>query len=148
VHRASAQTRFSSLTGFDAKNHSTILSFTAPLSRFSDAHLHQQTNISSPFISVYDTLAQAEEVAHRFARMYREDTHVMTIDTNHLARGPVFRAADLLKQDSGDEGMEWLHEGEYLFMYRIPIQAVRGQRLVAKGVGGKQSAVGITGRPK
>jgi hypothetical protein len=41
-----------------------------------------------------------------------------------------------------------LHEGVYLFMYRIPIQAVRDQRLVAKGVGGKQSAVGITGRPK
>jgi hypothetical protein len=147
VHRTSAQTRYSFSTGFSAKNHTTILNYTSALSRFGLAHLHQQTNISSPFISVYDKLTHAEVVARQFAQKYGEDTLVVTIDTRHLARGPVFRAADLLKEGGGVEGNEWLHEGEYLVMYRIPMQAIRDQTPVARGEGAKQNAVGVIGGP-
>jgi hypothetical protein len=147
VHRASAQTRYSFSTGFSAKNHTTIINYTSGISRFGLAHLNQQTNISSPFISVYDDLAQAERVAHFFTQKYGEDTLVVTVDTRHLARGPVLRAADLLKDGSGKEGDEWLHEGEYLVMYRIPMQAITCQTLVAKGVNAAQNAFGVIGRP-
>lgn len=68
----------------------------------------------------------------------------MEVDTRHLARGPVFRAVDLLKEGGKGEEGEGLHEGEYLVMYRIPMQAVRGQTAVARG-GGKQAAVGVIG---
>jgi hypothetical protein len=147
VHRASAQTRYSFSTGFSAKNHTTILNHTSSLSRFGLAHINQQTNISSPFISVYDDLARAERVAHYFSQKYGEDTLVVTVDTHHLARGPVLRAADLLKDGTGREGEEWLHEGEYLVMYRIPMQAIRGQTPMAKAVSAKQNSVGVIGRP-
>ncbi|KAA8619189.1 hypothetical protein PtrSN002B_006240 [Pyrenophora tritici-repentis] len=124
VHRPSSQTRYTPTTGFSAKNHTTILNHTSCLSRFSLAHLNQQTNISSPFISVYDNRAHADAVANYFARSYGEDTCVVTVDTRHLARGPVFRAKDLLKEGMGGTD-EWLHWGEYLVMYRIPPQAIR-----------------------
>lgn len=97
VHRASAQTRYSFATGFSAKNQTTILNYRSALSRFGLAHLHQQTNISSPFVSVYDDLAHAQRVAAHWAEMYGEEVWVVTVDTRHFARGPVFRAADLLK---------------------------------------------------
>jgi hypothetical protein len=145
VHRASAQTRYSFSTGFSAKNHTTILNYTSALSRFGLAHLHQQTNISSPFISVYDKLLHAEAVARHFASKYGEDTMVVEIDTRHLARGPVFRAEDLLRKEG--LGVEWLHEGEYLVMYSVPRQAIRGQTPVARGEGAKQNAIGVIGRP-
>ena len=84
-------------------------------------HLNQQTNISSPFISVYDNLAHAEAVAKHFGERYGEDTWVVTVDPAHFARGPVFRAMDILKDSAGgkDANAEWLHYGEYLVMYRI-----------------------------
>ncbi|KAF2023910.1 hypothetical protein EK21DRAFT_118324 [Setomelanomma holmii] len=153
VHHTSAQTRYAFSTGFSAKNQTTILNYTSALSRFGLAHLHQQTNISSPFISVYDNLAHAEAVARRFAAKYGEDTLVVTVDTAHLARGPVFRAADLLKDGGGASngdgkgrekgGEEWLHWGEYLVMYRIPAQAVRDQTPVARGEDQEWRTVGV-----
>jgi hypothetical protein len=150
VHRASAQTRYTFGSGFSSKNQTTIVNYTSGLSRFGVAHLHQQTNISSPFISVYDTLSHAESVAKHFAHKYGEDTFVVTIDTRHLARGPVFRAADLLKDadDSKAKGeeqdmKEWLHWGEYLVMYRIPAQAIRDQTPVEKTH--RWGAVGVIG---
>jgi hypothetical protein len=97
IHRPSAQTRYSFSTGFSAKNHTTILNYTSALSRFGLAHLNQQTNISSPFISVYDNLAHAEQVAKHWADKWGEEVLVVSVDTRHFARGPVFRAADLLK---------------------------------------------------
>jgi hypothetical protein len=150
VHRASAQTRYAFGTGFSSKNQTTIVNYTSGLSRFGVAHLHRQTNISSPFISVYDTLSHAESVAKQFSQKYGEDTFVVTIDTRHLARGPVFRAADLLKDTddskSGDKDLvmeNWLHWGEYLVMYRIPAQAIRDQTPVERTH--KWGAVGVIG---
>lgn len=143
VHRTSAQTRYAFSTGFSAKNQTTIVNYTSALSRFGLAHLNHQTNISSPFISVYDDLAHAEAVAKHFADKYKEDTLVVTVDTRHLARGPVFRAADLLEKESGEES--WLHYGEYLVMYRIPAQAIRDQTPVARGGDQKWRAPGAIG---
>lgn len=147
VHHASAQTRYHFSTGFSAKNQTTILNHTLALSRFGLAHLNQQTNISSPFISVYDNLAHAENVAKYFATKYGEDAYVVTVDTRHFARGPVFRAADLLKGGQGRERDEWLHWGEYLVMYRIPAQAIRDQTPVARGSDQKWRTVGVIGGP-
>jgi hypothetical protein len=146
VHRTSSQTRYAFSTGFSAKNQTTILNHTLALSRFGLAHLNQQTNISSPFISVYDNSAHAEAVAKHFGEKFGEDTWVVTVDTRHFARGPVFRAADLLKDDGkGKEGREWLHWGEYLVMYRIPAQAIRDQTPVARGGDQQWRAVGVIG---
>ncbi|KAF1963129.1 hypothetical protein CC80DRAFT_530972 [Byssothecium circinans] len=148
VHRASAQTRYSFSTGFSAKNQTTIVNYTSALSRFGLAHLNHQTNISSPFISVYDTLSHAEAVAKHFATKYGEDTHVVTVDTRHFARGPVFRAADLLatmKEEELGPEKRWLHHGEYLVMYRIPAQAIRDETPVGKGGNQKWRAVGLIG---
>ncbi|KAL6703575.1 hypothetical protein ACN47E_009520 [Coniothyrium glycines] len=148
VHRASSQTRYTFATGFSAKNQTTILNYTSALSRFGLAHLHSQTNISSPFISVYDSEIHAKKVATHFASKYGEDTFVVAVDTRHLARGPVFRAADLLKNDDGDKGREeddWLHWGEYLVMYRIPAQAIRDETPVARVPDQKWRAVGVIG---
>ncbi|KAF2130781.1 hypothetical protein P153DRAFT_287611, partial [Dothidotthia symphoricarpi CBS 119687] len=145
--------RYAFGTGFSAKNQTTILNYTSALSRFGLAHLTQQTNISSPFISVYDSLAHAERVARFFSEKYGEDTYVVTVDTRHFARGPVFRAADLLRdgegegkeKEKGEERAQWLHWGEYLVMYRIPAQAIRDQTPVAQGENQKWRAVGVIG---
>ncbi|RAR01558.1 hypothetical protein DDE82_006440 [Stemphylium lycopersici] len=155
VHRTTSQTRYSFSTGFSAKNQTTIVNYTSALSRFGLAHLYQQTNISSPFISVYDNLAHAEAVARHFGERYTEDTWVVTVDPAHFARGPVFRAADLLKDGGEDVGGkkgkgvgeidEWLHWGEYLVMYRIPAQAIRDQTPVAKVGDQRWRAVGVIG---
>ncbi|KAF2829930.1 hypothetical protein CC86DRAFT_367835 [Ophiobolus disseminans] len=152
VHRASSQTRYAFATGFSAKNQTTIVNYTSGLSRFGLAHINQQTNISSPFISVYDNLAHAENVAKHFATNFNEDTFVIKVDTQHLARGPVFRAADLIKEGGGSvaEGKdaymeEWLHWGEYLVMYRIPAEAVRDETPIARGADQRWRIVGAIG---
>ncbi|PSN63681.1 hypothetical protein BS50DRAFT_557797 [Corynespora cassiicola Philippines] len=148
VHRASAQTRYHFSSGFSAKNQTTIVNYTSALSRFGLAHLNQQTNISSPFISVYDNLAHAERVAQYVSQKCGEDTFVVTIDTAHLARGPVFRAADLLARDGethSNQESEFFHHGEYLVMYRIPAQAIRDQTPIARGGEPKWRAVGVIG---
>lgn len=152
VHHASAQTRYSLSKGFSAKNQTTILNYLSALSRFGLAHLHQQTNISSPFISVYDDLAHAEKVARHFSQRYGEDTCVVTVDTRHLARGPIFRAADLLKQGEnemlvGKQEDDWLHWGEYLVMYRLPAQAIRVETEIARGGDQSWKTVGVIGGP-
>ncbi|KAF2624134.1 hypothetical protein BU25DRAFT_399327 [Macroventuria anomochaeta] len=144
IHRASAQTHYSFSTGFSAKNQTTILNYTSALSRFGLAHLYQQTNISSPFISVYDSLPHAENVAKHWADKWGEEVLVVTVDTRHFARGPVFRAADLLKDASGAKD-ECLHWGEYLVMYRIPAQAIRDQTPVGRGKMETWRAVGVIG---
>ncbi|KAG9205208.1 hypothetical protein G6514_008785 [Epicoccum nigrum] len=147
IHRPSAQTRYSFSTGFSAKNHTTILNYTSALSRFGLAHLNQQTNISSPFISVYDNLAHAEQVAKHWADKWGEEVLVVSVDTRHFARGPVFRAADLLKDAATGKADEWLHWGEYLVMYRIPAQAIRDQTPVGRPKKEAWRAVGVIGRP-
>ncbi len=151
VHRSSAQTRYAFSTGFSSKNQTTILNSTSGLLRFGLAHLNQQTNVSSPFISVYDDLSHAENVARHWAQKYAEDTFVVTVDTQHFARGPVFRAVDLLENTYGDRKAEdklerdWLHYGEYLVLYRIPAQAIRDETPVARGESQKWRAVGVIG---
>ncbi|EOA90684.1 uncharacterized protein SETTUDRAFT_63263, partial [Exserohilum turcica Et28A] len=152
--------RYSFSTGFSAKNQTTIVNYTSALSRFGLAHLRQQTNISSPFISVYDSLAHAEAVARYFGDRYMEDTWVVTVDPAHFARGPVFRAADLLRDANACEAQggakggkkgadaaadQWLHWGEYLVMYRIPAQAIRDQTPIAKVGDQRCRAVGVIG---
>jgi hypothetical protein len=96
---------------------------------------------------VYDNLTHAEAVAKHFGEKFGEDTWVVTVDTRHFARGPVFRAADLLKDGEGKlkEGDEWLHWGEYLVMYRVPAQAIRGQTPIARGGDQRWRAVGVIG---
>jgi hypothetical protein len=91
---------------------------------------------------VYDNLAHAENVARHWADKYGEETWVVTVDTRHFARGPVFRAADLLKDG---EAAEWLHWGEYLVMYRVPAQAIRDQTPVGRGKVEGWRAVGCIG---
>ena len=56
----------------------------------------------------------------------------MTIDTNHLSRGPVFWAANLLVGQELTQTQVWLHEGEYLCLYRISPQAIRDQTPVVR----------------
>lgn len=156
VHHEKAQTLYDFGTGFSAKNQTTILNYTTSLCRFGLAHIHQQTNISSPFISVYDNLAHAEHVARNWAQHKQHATFVVTIDTRHLARGPIFRAADLLRGESERNevnlssreaaGNEWLHWGEYLVLYRIPPQAVQNQTPIAQGVDQNWRTVGVIGR--
>lgn len=72
---------------------------------------------------------------------------MVKIDTRHLARGPVFRAADLLEEKEGeiDESERELHRGEYLIMYKIPPQAIRDETLVGRGAVAKWKAVGTIG---
>ncbi|PVI06837.1 hypothetical protein DM02DRAFT_491944, partial [Periconia macrospinosa] len=132
--------RYAFSTGFSAKNHTTILNYLSALSRFGLAHLTRQTNISSPFISVYDDKKHAEAVARYFAEVYEEDTVVVTVDTRYFARGPVFRAVDLVEGSKG-----WLHWGEYLVMYRIPPQAIRDETVVGRGHAQKWKGVGVIG---
>lgn len=94
---------------------------------------------------MYDDLAHAEQVACHFKQKYPgEEVWIVTIDTKHLAWGPVFRAADILKGEA-DHGQGRMHEGEYLVLYTVPRQAVRVETLVAKGKD-KHGAVGLIGK--
>lgn len=120
VHRPSAQTRYSFGTGFRSKNQTTIVNLLSILNNFGLAHLTAATNISSPLISVYDDPLHAERMAHYISRCYGEETWVVKVDTRHLARGPVFRAANLLeeswreKEEKGEvvtEAERELHRG-------------------------------------
>lgn len=111
---------------------------------------------------MFDNLAHAEAVARYFGERYAEDTWVVTVDPAHFARGPVFRAADLLREEArgeiertnnskrkgkgaGDVADEWLHWGEYLVMYRIPAQAIRDQTPIAKVGDQTRKGVGVIG---
>ncbi|KAF2258746.1 hypothetical protein CC78DRAFT_593994 [Lojkania enalia] len=134
VQHAKMQTLYAFAAGFRSKNRSTILNERTLLGTFSVAHLTRQTNISSPFISVYDSLPHAEAVAEMWSGKCGEQCFVVTIDTNYLARGPVFRAADLLgeRESEMSEEERWLHKGEYLFLYRIPAEAIRVQTPVGR----------------
>jgi hypothetical protein len=126
VDRPGSQTRYTYGTGFTAKNHTTILNSPFLVERFGNAHLNEQTNISSPLISVYDNLAHAERVAHHLAKKHSERTTVVTIDTSRWARGPVFRAADILRNRGEELTIEenFMHHGEYMVMYNIPREAI------------------------
>lgn len=145
VHRAGSQTRYSWGTGFAAKNQTTIVNYPSIRDRFGLAHLNQQTNISSPFVSVYRSLSHAEAVARFFAERHNEDTYVVTIDTNHLPRGPVFWAASILQGQMLSPEERWLHEGEYLVMYRIGPQAIRDETLIVKRDTQSWRAPGVIG---
>jgi hypothetical protein len=132
IHHPSAQTRYGFGEGFRSKNQTTIINQVSILHTFGRAHLFKQTNISSPFISVYTSQTQAERVARWFAQQCREEVILVTIDTEHLARGPVFRADDLIESlrttgklevELSQEEVE-LHRNEYLLMYKIPPQAL------------------------
>jgi hypothetical protein len=146
VHHPRAQTQYDFSTGFRAKNQTTKINLLCCLDRFGLAHLTQQTNISSPFISVYRSYAHADKVARSFAGLYNEDTWVVEIDTNHLSRGPVFWAAYLLKGQELTATQKWLHDGEYLLLYRIRREAIRNETLVSKETRG-YGAIGGPGGP-
>ncbi|KAF2792771.1 hypothetical protein K505DRAFT_192763, partial [Melanomma pulvis-pyrius CBS 109.77] len=143
VDRPGSQTRYSYGTGFRAKNHTTILNSPLLVDRFGIAHLDEQTNVSSPLISVYDNLEHAQDIAHLFAKKHGERTTVVMIDTSRWARGPVFRAADLLKnRELTDEEM-FLHQGEYLVMYNVPREAIVSEIPVAYGDDAMWKTVGV-----
>ncbi|KAF2741062.1 hypothetical protein EJ04DRAFT_558432 [Polyplosphaeria fusca] len=145
IHHTSMQTRYSFATGFHSKNQSTILNQHSPLKTFGLAHLRHQTNISSPLISVYDSRSHAEAVARHWATQKSERFLVVEIDTRHLARGPVFRAADLLSAEVKAADADWLHQGEYLVMYRIPPQAIRIETPFGRPKGEGWMAPGVVG---
>ncbi|KAJ8116589.1 hypothetical protein OPT61_g2013 [Boeremia exigua] len=95
---------------------------------------------------MYDNLSHAENVARYLAAKWGEELLIVTVDTGHFARGPVFRAADLLRDvDAGAD--DWLHWGEYLIMYRIPAQAIRDQTSVGRSKKEAWPSVGVIGRP-
>ena len=145
VHRDSCQTKYSFGTGFSAKNHTTIINQASLIEKFGLAHLTRQTNISSPFISVYDSAAHANQVARYLTMKYGEDTKVVEIDTRRFARGPPFRAADILKNIPQSDEDKFLHQGEYMLMYTIPREALVVETKVGFGVDTKRRAVGVIG---
>ncbi|KAF2708433.1 hypothetical protein K504DRAFT_434913 [Pleomassaria siparia CBS 279.74] len=145
VNRPGSQTRYSYGTGFSAKNHTTILNSPFLVERFGNAHLSEQTNISSPLISVYDDLAHAECVAHYLAKKHGEKTMVVTIDTSRWARGPVFRAVNILKDRELTAEERFLHQGEYMVMYNIPREAIVTQTPVGHGADAQWKGVGVIG---
>ncbi|KAF2273334.1 uncharacterized protein EI97DRAFT_161578 [Westerdykella ornata] len=149
VHRAGAQTKYDFSSGFRSKNQTTIINTTAILDQFAMAHINGQTNISSPFISVFDSYTHAEDMARYFAQKYGDEMKVIQIDTHHLARGPVFRVADILEGKMQVMGRmeEELHKGEYLIMYRIPAQAVVSETPVGRGMANARRGPGVIGRP-
>ncbi|KAF2114695.1 hypothetical protein BDV96DRAFT_522445, partial [Lophiotrema nucula] len=128
VQHTKMQTKYSFSEGFRAKNQTTILNQCSNLSNFGVAHLNHQTNISSPFISVYASQCHAYSIAEQMARNLGEKVSVVEVDTGYLARGPVFRAEDVIGERIAQWGEEErrLHHTEYLIMYRIPAQAIRG----------------------
>jgi hypothetical protein len=80
-------------------------------------------------------------MAHYFAQLYREETTIVRIDTSHLARGPLFRAANLLDWNTLSDMDKMLHQGEYLIMYKVPPQAIT----VETPIGRRWSQVGAIG---
>lgn len=86
-------------------------------------------------------------MAHFMSERYGEETTVVAVDTRHFARGPIFRAADLLIGKEAELSMaEWeLHQGEYLIMYKIPPQAIRTEMAVGRRGSGRPLAVGAIG---
>lgn len=74
---------------------------------------------------------------------------MVKVDTRHFARGPVFRAADLLAGREGEMTAEEreLHRGEYLIMYRIPAQAIVIETKVGMVEQARWGAVGAIGQP-
>jgi hypothetical protein len=145
IDRPGSQTRYTYGTGFTAKNHTTILNSPFLVDRFGNAHLNEQTNISSPLISVYDNLAHAEQVAHYLVKKHGERTTVVTIDTSRWARGPVFRAADILR-NRGEElsaKERFMHQGEYMVMYNIPREAIVTETPIAYAADAMHSTRGV-----
>lgn len=73
----------------------------------------------------------------------------MQVDTCHFARGPVWRAEDVLRRQGQGKENEWQHQGEYLVMYKVPKQAIvnetvmwRARRESGPGAGRKGSRTG------
>lgn len=154
VQLPNAQTKYSFSEGFRAKNQTTILSTPHLVDRFGMAHLRHQTNISSPFISVYTDLAHATHVAQRLSERYGTACKLVSIDTRHFARGPLFRAADVLKNASEDVKNahpipledDFMHQYEYLVQYRIPAQALINEEPVGQTMEPAWKAVGSSRR--
>lgn len=100
------------------------------MTRFAAAHIEGATNISSPFISVYDSQAHAERIAHHMTATNTENDYffVVEIDTRRLGRGPVIRAANYLHllppELRMDPNTREIHRGEYLLQYTIPVEAI------------------------
>lgn len=78
---------------------------------------------------------------------YGEETTVVAVDTRHFARGPIFRAADLLAGRESEMTLEeWeIHQGEYLVMYKIPAQAIRTETAVGRRRSTMPSLIGAIG---
>jgi hypothetical protein len=136
VDYSGSQTTFSPTAGFLARNQSTIINTPQQIQRFAIPHLLWQSNISSPFISVFADKEHAERWARDLAERNNSNSlyYVVAIDTEKLARGPIFRAADILAGRVLSEMEEGLHFSEYLVLHRIPGQALREEIIVSAGV--------------
>lgn len=64
----------------------------------------------------------------------------MQVAREHFGAGPVWRAEDVLRRQGEGRENEWMHQGEYLVMYRLEKQAIVSETLVYRG--GRQSAAG------
>jgi hypothetical protein len=132
VHRTGAQTYYDFSHGFKAKFQKAILSHKMDTDRQARDHLTGRTNIASPFISAYADASRAEAVAKYFADKYQTNTSVVKINTQHLARGPIWRAIDILAGVTLNSMDHWLHEGEYLIFLKVPPEAIVSETFIHK----------------
>lgn len=140
VQLPNSRTSYAFNLGLRAKNQTTILNTTSLISQFTLAHINAQTNVSSPLIALYDNFAHAERVASYFAEKLGCQVKVVTIDTKYLGRGPVFWARDIIKER---EKTEWLHSGELLVTYQIPVRALTAETPVGRDKGANWGPVGM-----
>lgn len=70
---------------------------------------------------------------------------MVTIDTSRWARGPVFRAADILRNRGEELSAEgrFLHQGEYMVMYNIPREAIVTETPIAYAADAMRSTRGV-----
>lgn len=134
-----SRTAYAFNTGLRAKNQTTILNTTRLISQFTLAHINEQTNISSPLIALYDNQAHAERVAYLWAERLQCQVMLITIDTKYLGRGPVFWARDIIHDR---EKTEWLHTGELLVTYQVPVRALLNEVPIGKDKAPSFGAVG------
>ncbi|KAF2200522.1 hypothetical protein GQ43DRAFT_70119 [Delitschia confertaspora ATCC 74209] len=143
VDYMSSQTTFNKTDGFRARNQTTIINTPSTLQKYAMPHLAWQTNFSSPFISVFADKQHAERWARTFAEKNGDKCYVVSVDTTKLARGPIFRAADLLADVELSPAEESMHFSEYLVLHRIPGMALIEEIIVSAEVNSTWQSLGL-----
>ncbi|KAF2745954.1 hypothetical protein M011DRAFT_128070 [Sporormia fimetaria CBS 119925] len=146
LHFPTSQTKYPDETGgFRSKNQSTHPQRLDRARTFATAHLKGQTNVSSPFVSVFDNLNHAKTMALSYAQHLDMEITLVTIDTTRLARGPIFRAQDVLRPS--DAGWDHpMHKGEYLLLHRVPGHACVEEMYVGRVRANNLGAIGPLAR--